>query len=77
MDGCLVCGGTSLADDGGACPECLPDDDLYLPEGLSLQPNGRYWAVCRSCRGDFEWEGELNEFDPDMAYCFGSERCLP
>jgi len=48
-------------------------DDVYLPEGLYL----RVQAVCRACGCDYDYHGDVDNFDPDMSYCGGSYRCCP
>jgi len=51
-------------------------------EDLGLSWDGKSpWvhATCRSCENTYELEGELAtaDWDRDMSYCGGSERCLP
>ena len=49
-----------------------------LPEGLyQLVPDGLLYYNCRSCDCRTVFEGEAEEFDNDVAYCGGSDRCLP
>lgn len=51
------------------------EDDL-TNLGLT-ERRGRLLANCRSCEREFEIFGTAAEHDPDYAYCFGSDRCLP
>jgi hypothetical protein len=47
-----------------------------LPEGV-FEQRGQLVFVCRSCDQTVPLECDLDEFDPDVAYCGGSPRCLP
>jgi len=46
--------------------------------GLSASIRITYTATCRSCQNDYEIDiDNVNDFDPLMSYCGGSEHCLP
>ncbi len=47
-----------------------------LPEGV-FERDGTLMFTCRACDQDVPLEVDLSEFDPDVAYCGGSPRCLP
>lgn len=47
-----------------------------LPDGV-WERDGQLWAECRACEQAFELLCEPEEFDPAVAYCGGSSRCLP
>jgi hypothetical protein len=48
-----------------------------LPDGLWQGPGGKLLYRCRSCERSVELEVTVEEFDPEMAYCGGSPRCIP
>lgn len=47
-----------------------------LPDGVWEQ-RGQLVFECRSCGQTVPLECDLDEFDPAVAYCGGSPRCLP
>lgn len=47
-----------------------------LPEGL-FERGGRLFYDCLACGNATELDCDLDEFDPAVAYCGGSPRCLP
>lgn len=47
-----------------------------LPEGV-FELGGKMMFTCRTCDQAVELHCDLSEFDPEMAYCGGSPRCLP
>jgi len=47
-----------------------------LPEGL-WHRDGKVVFECRGCNQTVELEIDPSEFDPAVAYCGGSPRCLP
>jgi hypothetical protein len=47
-----------------------------LPDGV-FERGGALMFHCRSCGEAFPLECDLAEYDPDVAYCGGSPRCLP
>jgi hypothetical protein len=47
-----------------------------LPDGL-FEIGGKIMFECKSCGASTELSCDVEEFDPDMAYCGGSPRCLP
>lgn len=47
-----------------------------LPEGV-WERGGRFFYTCLACEHATELHCDLEEFDPDQAYCGGSPRCLP
>lgn len=47
-----------------------------LPEGV-FERRGELMFTCRACEQDVPLECDLDEFDPEVAYCGGSPRCLP
>lgn len=47
-----------------------------LPEGLHRLPTGLAYDCCR-CGERVPFEGEIEDYSPDTAYCGGSPRCLP
>ena len=51
---------------------------INIPEELEsyMDGNGIYWYPWKSCGSDMEIE-DPEAFDPDMAYCGGSDRCIP
>lgn len=51
-----------------------PDD--LLPDGL-WERDGKLFYSCLSCEQTTELECDPEEFDPAVAYCGGSPRCLP
>lgn len=57
------------------CPENQPPDDP-LPEGV-FERDGTLMFTCRACDQDVPLECDLDEYDPAVAYCGGSPRCLP
>ncbi len=57
------------------CAENVPPED-DLPEGL-WERDGKLFYECRSCERAVPLECEPWEFDPEVAYCGGSPRCLP
>lgn len=57
------------------CPENDPPDEL--PDGLFDDRDGRIYYTCRGCDQSVPLECDLDEFDPAVAYCGGSPRCLP
>ena len=63
-------------------------DDRQLPEICATRPedewpdgvwerDGQMMFQCRSCGEAFPLECDLAEYDPEVAYCGGSPRCLP
>lgn len=46
------------------------------PEGV-FERDGKLMFVCRSCDQAVPLECDLTEYDPEVAYCGGSPRCLP
>jgi len=53
-----------------------PEPEQELPDGLYIK-DGRLMANCRSCERDYEFGGEVKDYDESMSYCAGSERCIP
>lgn len=53
-------------------PPALPE----LPEGL-WDRDGMVFFECRGCECAVQLECDPEEFDPEVAYCGGSPRCLP
>lgn len=51
-------------------------DQPEFPDGV-FERFGRLWYTCLSCGQDRELKVDLSEFDPEVAYCGGSPRCLP
>lgn len=47
-----------------------------LPEGV-FETDGKLMFVCRACDQTVELICDVEEFDPEMAYCGGSPWCLP
>lgn len=56
-------------------PPAPPPPDL--PDGLWERSDGRLMYECIGCGRATELLVEADEFDPDVAYCGGSPRCLP
>lgn len=59
----------------GHIPWCAANKEL--PEGVFEFADGTLGYTCRSCEKMMPLECELDEFDPNVAYCGGSPRCLP
>lgn len=53
-----------------------PAPAVELPEGV-WDRAGRLFYTCLSCQQAVELHCEPDEFDPAVAYCGGSPRCLP
>lgn len=47
-----------------------------LPDGL-FEVGGKVMFTCRGCDQSVPLEVDVSEFDPEVAYCGGSPRCLP
>ncbi len=47
-----------------------------LPEGV-FERDGKPFFTCRGCDQAVPLECDLAEYDPEVAYCGGSPRCLP
>ena len=56
-------------------PPAPPEPEL--PEGVWRRADGRLMFECLSCQHAVELHCEPDEFDPAVAYCGGSPRCLP
>lgn len=57
------------------CAENVPPEDP-LPDGV-FEHDGKLFYTCLSCGARTPLECDLDEFDPEVAYCGGSPRCLP
>lgn len=57
------------------CAENISPDDQF-PDGI-FEVDGRLMFTCLSCEQAVLLECDLDDFDPDVAYCGGSPRCLP
>ncbi len=56
-------------------PPAPPEPEL--PEGLWRRRDGTLVFECRGCERSVEFDCEPEDFDPEVAYCGGSPRCLP
>ena len=55
-------------------PPIQPTNEL--PEGLWAH-DGMVFYICLACEQPRALDVDPNEFDPEMAYCGQSPRCLP
>lgn len=60
----------------GYCPVC-PRPKPDLPEGVWQRADGTLMFECLGCDRAVELLVDPTEFDPAVAYCGGSPRCIP